>query len=311
MVQRQGVQSVAPPWLRDGRFEWMRHVADGGSASVHVYRDHAGGRLVAVKLLDSRILGRFSNAPERFIAEARALASLRHPNVIEVYEAGSVDGLYWYAMEFAPLGTLSMRLRREQQIAPLQATRWVFETLLGLDAVHRAGMLHRDIKPSNLLLAHDGSVRVADFGLARHPEAQVSFRTHSGSSMGSHGYAAPELMGQAKHADARADLHACAATFYHLITGRRPGALLFLHIDDTVLTGVPPEFRDLVVRGVSTDREERWDSAFEMADALTEAATRWSRRTGAGHRPRRWLKEFPGAPVRQGWLEGLVGSLLG
>ncbi|HHO53995.1 MAG TPA: serine/threonine protein kinase [Deltaproteobacteria bacterium] len=299
-----------PRTLRRGRFQWRRHLRDGGMASVHLYDDRLLGVPVAIKLLDERHLVRFESGAERFVAEAQTLATLRHPHVVPVYDTGHDQGYYWYAMEFAPLGTLRDELRRRNRVPPAMASRWIFETLLGLKAVHASGRIHRDIKPSNLLLSDSGQVRIADFGLARHPPDLVPFRTVSGSGMGSHGYAAPELINDAKRADLRADLHATAATLFQLLSGRRPGALMFLDIDPSVLVELPPEFRELVRTGVAPDRTRRWASADEMIQALIEATDAWVVRTGVRARPSRWLTEAAPIPGPATWFHRMFQLFL-
>ena len=295
-----------PTILGEGRFRWRRHLRDGGMATVHLYEDTEAFAMVAVKLMDVRLLGRFQRGSERFVAEAKVLATLDHPHVVPVYAAGHELGFHWYAMEFAPRGTLADALRRDKRIEPLQAARWIFETLLGLAAVHDIGMLHRDIKPSNLLVAHDGRIRIADFGLARHPQSEVGFRTVSGASMGSHGFAPPELMADAKHADHRADLFATAATLFQLLTGRRPAVLAFRQIDQEVLYDVPAEFRPVIRTGAAGSAADRYASADRMAQAVVRAADRFGQRTGVPARPRSWLREWPRRGV-VGWIRSVVG----
>ncbi|MBX2796690.1 MAG: serine/threonine protein kinase [Myxococcales bacterium] len=283
-----------PRSLRDGRYIWRRHLADGGTASVHLYDDIHTNIPVAVKLLHARILKRLRNGAERFVAEAQALSRLRDPHVVPVYAAGKDDGHLWYAMEYAEQGTLEDAVRRQPRIPPLRAARWVFETLMGLRAVHDAGMLHRDIKPSNLMLTAEHTVRIGDFGLARHRASEVPFRTESGIAMGSHGFAAPELYHNAKHADERADLHAAAATLFQLLSGRRPGALIFLHVDDRIMANVPVAFRDLVLTGISKSPDDRWSDAYSMAHALVEATATWCAHIDHPLDPHTWWADWFG-----------------
>jgi len=277
-------------------------------AGVYLYRDVQTGVDVAVKLLDARLLDNVASGTARFTAEAKCLAGLNHPNVVPVFAAGTAGGFYWYAMEYCPAGTLRDAIKGRGGAPPQLAARWMFETLLGLQAVHQRGMIHRDIKPSNLLLAVDGRVRIADFGIARHPRGQVPFRTISGSGMGSSGFAAPELQIDASTADVRADLYSVGATFYQVLTGIGPGNLMFMEVEPSVLDEVPAELRAIIRTSISPDMNDRYDNTYTMARALISAIDAWATRTGAGVDAPAWLSEW-GGPGLGGWLRGLAARL--
>ncbi|MEM6930414.1 MAG: serine/threonine-protein kinase [Myxococcota bacterium] len=285
-----------PQTLGNGRFVYQRHLRNGGMASVHLYWDSAQGQSVAVKVFDLLADGAYGNA-QRFLAEAQALQGLSHPHVIPVYATGTSGstGFHWYAMQYAAHGTLRDAARGARAVHPIQVARWIFETLLALDAIHRHGLVHRDIKPSNLLLGEDGRVMVADFGLARHPTSAVNFRTIPGASMGSFGYSAPELSQDAREADVRADLYSTAVTLYQLMSGNRPEMLLQRRDNAHVMKAIPREFREFVEVGAAPRRQRRWDSAEEMARTLVEAATGFAQRIRyRDDDPTQWWAEWPG-----------------
>lgn len=282
-----------PRALGDGRFVYQRHLRNGGMASVHLYWDKDAEQSVAIKVFDLADDPRSGNA-QRFIAEARALQGLRHPHVVPVFAAGTTSSFHWYAMQYAPNGTLRDATRSARAVHPIQVARWTFETLLALDAIHRHGMVHRDIKPSNLLLADDGRILVADFGLARHPGSAVPFRTIPGATMGSFGYSAPELSADARDADVRADLYSTAVTLYQLMSGNRPELLFQRRDNPDVLRAIPPEYRPLVEVGSAPRRQARWASAEEMAQELTRASSEFASRIRYKVDPSRWMDEWPG-----------------
>ncbi|MEN0065772.1 MAG: serine/threonine-protein kinase [Myxococcota bacterium] len=285
-----------PRTLGNGRFVYQRHLRNGGMASVHLYWDNRADQSVAIKVFDALAEGSHGNA-QRFIAEAKALQAFRHPHVVPVYAAGTSasTGFHWYAMQYAANGTLRDASRSARAVHPIQVARWIFETLLALDAVHRHGLVHRDIKPSNLLVGDDGRILVADFGLARHPVSAVPFRTIPGASMGSFGYSAPELSADAREADVRADLYSTAVTLYQLMSGNRPEILLQRRDNEDVMRAIPPEFREFVDVGAAPKRTARWASAEEMARALVGASCDFASRIRYKHdEPSTWWDEWPG-----------------
>jgi len=293
MGSRTTVQ--APRTLDGGRFTHQRHLRNGGMASVHLYWDRVTEQSVAVKMFDMVADTGYGNA-QRFLAEARALQTLRHPHVVPVYAAGTAQsvGFHWYAMQYAARGTLREVTRSLRAIHPIQVARWMFETLLALDAIHRHGLVHRDIKPSNLLLDDVGRVMVADFGLARHPTSAVNYRTIPGASMGSYGYSAPELGTDAREADVRADLYSTAVSLYQLMSGNRPEILLQRRDNVDVMRAIPPEYREFVEVGAAPRKQARWESAQEMAQALVVASQAFASRIRYPHaEPAKWWSEWP------------------
>src|SRR3954453_5966100 len=149
------------------RYRVVRHVANGGMASVWEAQDELLGRAVAVKLLASH-LSEDDRARERFQREARAAASVsNHPNVVTIYDVGEHDNRAFMVMELLTGGTLADKLRAGDRISPRTAMRWRRDAASALDAAHAPDVVHRDVKPANMLLDDGGRLAIADFGLVR------------------------------------------------------------------------------------------------------------------------------------------------
>ena len=156
----------------------------------------------------------------RFEAEARAVAAIDHPNIVKIFEIGERDGLPYFSLEYLEGGSLAERIAGKPQ--PIDDAAQIVETLARAMAVaHRRGIVHRDIKPANVLIAGDGTPKIADFGLVKRLEAD-SGQTGTGSILGSPSYMAPEQTTGAEKAGPAADQYALGATLYEMLTGRPP-----------------------------------------------------------------------------------------
>src|SRR4249919_690371 len=150
----------------DGRYLIGARIARGGMASVYEATDTRLDRICAVKVMHPG-LGDGADFAARFVREARAAAKLSHPHVVSVFDQGDDHGTVFLAMEYIPGHTLRDVIRKEAPIAPLRALTLLEPVLSALAAAHRAGLIHRDIKPENVLMADDGRIKVAEFGLAK------------------------------------------------------------------------------------------------------------------------------------------------
>jgi eukaryotic-like serine/threonine-protein kinase len=178
------------------------------------------GRLVALKMaLAGSCAG--PNERERFRREAQAVAALRHPNVVQVYDVGDADGRPYFTMELMESGSLARKLSGAPQ--PARQTAALLATLAGaVQAAHEAGVIHRDLKPGNVLLTADGTPKVADFGLARRLDADERL-TLSGAVIGTPSYTAPEqARGDRSAVGPGTDVYALGAILYKCLTGRPP-----------------------------------------------------------------------------------------
>lgn len=209
---------AAPPELSG--YEVQEELGRGGMGVVYRAWDRRLNRPVALKLL---LAGAYAGPEERerFRREAEAEAGLRHPNIVQVYDVGELDGRPYFTMEFVEGGSLAQRLAT----APLsagQAARLVASLAEAVQAAHDHGIIHRDIKPANVLLIPDGTPKVTDFGLARRLEDGPGL-THSGATLGTPSYMAPEqTRGGTQAVGTAADVYALGAILYETLTGRTP-----------------------------------------------------------------------------------------
>jgi serine/threonine-protein kinase len=261
-----------------GRYRLGRPLGSGGMAEVFDAMDERLERPVAVKLLRTELSGD-PGLRRRFEIEARAAARLVHPNVVGVFDTGELGDRPYIVMERLPGDTLADRLREGRMDEP--GTRRLASEVLGaLAAAHAAGILHRDVKPSNILWARDGSVKVADFGIAKGMEPLLD--THTGDITGTNlvigtpAYLAPErLAGQP--ATPRSDLWSLGAVLYEALAGVRPFRNAAALAHDPELTevvplaarrpGVDPQLASAIDRALARRPDHRFSSAAEMASA--------------------------------------------
>jgi serine/threonine-protein kinase len=262
------------------RYRVVRHIANGGMASVWAAEDELLGRLVAVKML-SRAYDSDERARRRFLREARAAARLgdcRH--VVTVYDIGEHDDRAFMVMEHFAGGTLADRLRSGRSIPRPLALRWLRETAIALDCAHAHDVVHRDVKPANLLLDEHGRLAVGDFGIATvASEASV---TQTGQVLGTAAYISPE-QARGLPATAASDRYALAVVAFELLTGARPfnvdhpAAQARAHVQAMVpaaseVSGDLPSGVDEALRaGLAKDPEARPSSAEDFVDRLEDA----------------------------------------
>ena len=265
-----------PGRLLDGRYRLLTHLADGGMASVWLALDERLEREVALKIMRSG-LAADPEFVERFRQEARSAARLSHPGLVAMFDQGRDGDDMFLVMEFVPGRTLRQLVTDEAPVGPGPALDIIDRVLDALAAAHRAGMVHRDVKPENVIVRHDGSLKVADFGLTR-AVAAATTGGQPGVLLGTVSYLSPE---QVEHgsADARSDVYACGLILYELLTGRKAFDgetaihVAYQHVHGSVpapSTTVPelPEALDrLVALATARDPGQRPDNA---ADLLVE-----------------------------------------
>jgi beta-lactam-binding protein with PASTA domain/serine/threonine protein kinase len=250
--------------LLDGRYRIGPRIARGGMASVHEATDTRLDRTVAIKVMHPG-LGNDDEFAARFVREARAAARLSHPNVVAVYDQGDDAGTVYLAMELIDGITLRDVIRKEAPLPPARALALLEPVLSALAAAHRAGLIHRDVKPENVLIADDGRVKVADFGLARAVSADTHHTATGGVLIGTVSYLAPELVVDGR-ADARADVYAAGVVLFELLTGTKPHEgetpiqVAYKHVHEdvpppsTLAPGLPAYVDALVARATARDR---------------------------------------------------------
>ena len=247
-----------------------------------VYRAFQIGleRVVALKVIAPELLDD-ADIRERFLAEARAAASVDHPNVIPVHEAGAEDGIAYIAMRFVSGSDLRSRVRGGGALGPSEAADYVVQAAAALDAIHSAGFVHRDVKPANLLIDSGGHVYLTDFGLAKQVLTR-SGATATGQWVGTIDYVAPEQI-RGTRPDARADVYALGGVLHFALTGRVPyerdgdEAKLWAQLSapppvpSALRPGVPVEFDAVVARAMAKLPEERFPSAGDLGRAALAA----------------------------------------
>jgi serine/threonine-protein kinase len=258
--------------ILDGRYRVGPRIARGGMATVYEAHDLRLERGCAVKIMHTD-LGDDHDFATRFVREAHAAARLSHPNVVAVTDQGDDDGLLFLVMEHVPGRTLRDVIREEAPMEPARALALLEPVLQALAEAHRCGLVHRDVKPENVLIADDGRIKVADFGLARAFDASTTSTATGGVLIGTVSYLAPELIVDGK-ADPRSDVYAAGVLLYEMLTGRKPHEgesaiqIAYKHVNEDVPapSGVRgseaedtiPAFVDaLVVRATARDRERR------------------------------------------------------
>jgi tetratricopeptide (TPR) repeat protein len=253
------------------RYDVLRESGSGGMGVVFVARDPGLDRKVAIKVLRPELAT--AAAAERFLAEARILARLNHPNVVTVHDVGEADGLFYYVMEYLEVPTLAVRLT-EGPLAAAAALKLGRDLLDGLEAAHVAGIVHCDVKPGNIFLAADRAL-VSDFGIATAANAQArgQVRTRAGTPA----YMAPE-QGTAAEVTFRTDLYAAGMVIYEAYRGRRWS--LPASPDRADWSGVPRSVVPVLRRALAPDPDDRWPDAASFRRALWKTRTRpYVRRT--------------------------------
>ncbi|MDF1506164.1 serine/threonine-protein kinase, partial [Roseisolibacter sp. H3M3-2] len=283
---------AAPPDLLDelrralaGRFDVERLLGAGGMGSVYVGRDVTLDRPVAIKVVNPDV----ALAPtvrQRFLAEARTVARLRHPHVVAVHAAGEAGGLLYFVMEYVPGESLRDRLARDGRFDDAEALVVLRDLARALGYAHAQGVVHRDVKPENVLLdAESGRAMLTDFGVAQALAAQDEGDgrlTGMGIVLGSPRYMSPEQAAGERQLDGRSDVYALGLVAYEMfagepaVTATSAPTILMKHLTEkptpiaTRNERVTPGLAAVIERALEKDPAQRWDSADAMADAVDD-----------------------------------------
>lgn len=265
-------------------------------AVVYLAHDVKHDREVALKVIRPDVA--FPGAAERFSREIRLAARLQHPHILAVHDSGESGGQLWYTMPFVDGESLRDRLDREGHLSIKESIRIAREAAQALEYAHQHSVIHRDIKPENLLLTADGSVLVADFGIARalaggeNATAATSRFTEAGTALGTAAYMAPEQAIGEGNVDGRADLYALGIVLYEMLRGEPPftGATAHAIISRALtqepvplsasLLAVTPEIDATIAKALAKNPDDRFATANAFATSLDEALD--SVRTGSG-----------------------------
>ena len=292
------------------RYLLQRELGRGGMATVYLAQDLRHERPVALKLLHSELTTALG--PERFQREIRLAARLQHPQILPVYDSGSVGKLLWFTMPFVEGQTLRQRLEQSGAFAVAEAVRLLGHLAAALTYAHRQGVIHRDVKPENVLISRE-NVFLADFGVAKPLDAKVSQLTVAGLVVGTPAYMAPEQAAADPATDHRADIYAFGVLAYELLAGRPPfanlplGRLLAAHAyeEPEAITrhrlDVPEQLAVLIMRCLRKKPAERWESTDEIGELLQALVRTDSGTLAAGEHPSQ--RQSSAATVISGTLE--------
>jgi eukaryotic-like serine/threonine-protein kinase len=294
-----------------GRYRVERILGDGAMAKVVLARDGELDRQVAVKLLDEQ-LAEDPSFRARFAREARVAAALSHPNVVTVFDVGEAEGRPYIVMEYVEGRPLDERLRREGPLPAEEVRRIGLQVCDGLEHAHANGLIHRDLKPGNLIERADGTIKIADFGIARSVDA--SELTEAGTIIGTAAYLAPEQAedGELTHAT---DVFSLGVVLYELLTGRHPWKVDSL-AGLAARSSVPPAelpaetphaLRVAIERALAIDPADRPSSAGELARLLDEPDEEATMVLPTARRRPRRARTRPRTGV---WLVALLGALV-
>ena len=264
---------AAPGDVLADRYELNSRLGRGGMAEVFRAHDRRLDREVAVKVLAPHLLSD-ARSIDRFDREARAAASLNHPNIVNVYDAINEGDTHAIVMELVEGPTLADIIEREGRLSFEEATRTAINIADALQAAHDRGLVHHDVKPRNVLFDSDGSLKVTDFGIARAASSDIT------TVQGSPPYLAPE-QARGGQSDRRSDVYALGCVLFEMLAGRPPyegdssSAVVMAHIDAPIpelsrfRPDVPRDLERVVTRALAKDPDERYDSAAALRADLT------------------------------------------
>ncbi|QLQ38637.1 serine/threonine-protein kinase [Micromonospora robiginosa] len=291
---------LSPGVQLGNRYRLDERIASGGMGDVWRGTDQVLGRTVAVKSLLPALLDEPGFA-ERFRGEARTMATINHPGVVDVYDFGSDQQIAFLVMEYVEGDALSATLGRVGRLTPARTMALLAQAADALHAAHEKGIVHRDVKPGNLLVRPNGTLVLTDFGIAR--SELVGQLTAAGSVLGTASYISPEQATGAVATPA-SDVYALGVVAYQCLAGRRPFEgenpleIAMKHVRDNprALPGdIPPQVRAIVERAMAKDPAARWPSAAALAIVARQAKLALSQQARGG-RPISGVPASPAAP---------------
>ncbi len=263
-----------------GQFRIVERIGAGGMATVFKAYQPNLDRYVAIKVLPA-YHARDPIFVKRFVQEARAVAKLVHPNILQIHDFGEQDNITYIVMEYVEGGTLKDRLKRP--IAVPEAVDYMIQAAEGLNCAHNNGIVHRDVKPANMLLRKDGYLLLSDFGIAKILEGTTNL-TRVGTGIGTPQYMSPE-QGTGQAVDRRSDIYSLGIVLFHCLAGRvpftaeNPLTITVKHLNDPLpvemlrMAGIPSPIEQVVVKMAAKAPQDRYQTTDELIAALTEALT--------------------------------------
>lgn len=259
------------------RYEIVGQIGTGGMSDVYKAKDHTLGRYVAIKVLKEEF-SEDTNFVTKFRSEAQAAAGLEHPNIVNIYDVGSENGIHYIVMEYVEGITLKTYIEKKGQLNYKETLSIAIQVGRGIQAAHAKNIIHRDIKPQNIIISTDGKVKVTDFGIAR----AVSEHTIHSDVMGSVHYASPE---QARngYVSNRSDIYSLGIVMYEMVTGRVPFdgdstvAVAIQHLQDemvppsTYAPNLPISLEKIIQKCTQKSPDRRYDSMESLLIDLRKA----------------------------------------
>lgn len=268
---------IKPGMFISDRYEIIDKVGSGGMADVYKAKCHRLNRNVAIKILKTEYSDD-KNFVSKFRAEAQSAAGLSHPNIVNVYDVGDDDGLYYIVMELVEGITLKRFIERKKKLEIKEAVGIAIQIAGGMEAAHQNHIIHRDIKPQNIIISRDGKVKVTDFGIAK----AASSNTITQTALGSVHYLSPE-QARGGYSDEKSDIYSLGVTLYEMLTGRVPFSgdntvsVALLHIQSEAETvreinpDIPVSIDKIVQKCMQKKPERRYLAASELITDLKRA----------------------------------------
>ena len=264
--------------ILDNRYELLEVIGVGGTAVVYKAKCHRLNRYVAVKILKEEY-AQDEEFRRKFHDEAQAVAMLSHPNIVNVYDVSRSGSIEYIVMELIDGITLKEYLSRRGQLSPKEVTAFATQIARALEHAHSHNIIHRDIKPQNIMLLRDGTVKVADFGIAHFTNNDNTYC--KGEAIGSVHYVSPE-QAKGSFVDNRTDLYSLGVVMYEMITGRlpfegdTPVSIALQHINSIALPpsifaeNVPPQLEEITMKAMNPSLSKRYTSAAQILKDLEE-----------------------------------------
>ena len=199
------------------RYEIIEQIGTGGMSDVYKAKCHKLNRFVAIKVMKSEF-SEDKTFVSKFRAEAQSVAGFSHPNIVNVYDVGDENGIYYIVMELVEGITLKKYIEKRGKLPYKEAVSIAIQVANGMDAAHKHNIVHRDIKPQNIIISKEGKVKVTDFGIAK---VASTATINTSASMGSVHYISPE-QARGGYSDAKSDIYSIGITLYEMVTGRVP-----------------------------------------------------------------------------------------
>ncbi len=276
---QQAYQNQAKGILNIPGYEVISKIGQGGMGSVYKARQISMDRPVALKILPPR-LARDRQFVDRFLNEARAVARLRHENIILGIDAGEANGLYYFVMEYVEGETVQSILKREGRLDEKRALKIALQTTAALQHAFDNRMVHRDIKPSNILITRDSVAKLCDLGLAKVQHRGEAGMTQTGMAVGTPHYISPEQARGEMEVDIRSDIYSLGASLYHMVTGEVPftgpnaAVVMSKHVTTPPTppreknTSLSAAVNELILKCMSKHREHRYQTPAELTAEL-------------------------------------------